>query len=281
MKKQLSSNAAVFGPQTYKCLAGALTAFFGRECPQIGGILTRQTLVRSICEMVEKFYPAAGTLGPGQISWPTVHKDERPAYGKTAAGTQMTTVVLDLVQPGDAADRAAGKPLREVKKEAAARLCRQAYEQDGCLTGAELAILLKISPSTVSKYIAECETETGSVLPRRGTIHDMGPSITHKRIIIQKLFIEQKTVQAVCRETCHSSAAVGRYITSFKQILLCWKKGMDLAEIAFSVRKTRRLVQEYLTIIEEYRDKRYILDRLLDFEVNIETSMEKIFNSAP
>jgi len=30
-----------------------------------------------------------------------------------------------------------------MKKEAVARLCKQAYKQDGCLTVAELAIMLK------------------------------------------------------------------------------------------------------------------------------------------
>jgi predicted transcriptional regulator len=69
-----------------------------------------------------------------------------------------------------------------MKKEAVARLCLQSYEQGGCLTNAELGILLKISPNTVSKYISEWESEHETILPRRGTIHDMGPSITHKKI---------------------------------------------------------------------------------------------------
>lgn len=276
MKRQLSSNQASFEPQGFKNFAGALGAFFEQECPQIGGFRTRQVLVKSVIDMVERFYPETSHLRPGQISWPTVHKDEKGSYGKSIGNTRLTPVVLDLVQASDAADRAGGKRLREVKKEASARLCCQAYEQDGCMTNAELAVLLKISPATVGKYIAEFELENSTVLPRRGTIHDMGPSLTHKKIIINKLFIEQKTVQQVSRETYHSYGAIERYITAFKQILLCWRKGMNLDEIAFSVRKTKRLVNEYLKIIEEYKEKNYILEKLMNFEVNIETSMEKI-----
>lgn len=275
MKQHLSATHAAFGPQSFKNFAGALAAFFEQECPQLGGFRTRQVLVKSIIDMVEKFYPETSHLRPGQISWPTVHKDEKGSYGKSIANTRLTSVVLDLVQVGDAAERAEGKRLREVKKEAVARLCVQAYEQNGCMTNTELAVLLKISPFTVGKYIAEFELEKQTVLPRRGTIHDMGPSLTHKKIIIQKLFIEQKTVQQVSRETYHSFPAIERYITAFKQILLCWKKGMSLEEIAFSVRKTKRLVKEYLNIIDEYKEQNYILDRLLEFEVNIETSIEK------
>lgn len=276
MKRHISSNSATFTPQSFKTFIGALIAFFEQECPQIGGFKTRQVLVQSINDMVMKFYPETNHLRPGQITWPTVHKDEKGSYGKSMKNTRLTNVILDLVQQQDAAERADGKRLRDIKKEATGRLCRQAFEQDGCMTNAEIAIMLKISPSTVGKYIAEIETESQTVLPRRGTIHDMGPSLTHKRIIINKLFIEQKTVQQVCRETYHSVRSIERYIVAFKQILLCRQKGMNTEEIAFSVRKTVRLVKEYEKIIDEYIDNNYILAALLNLEVGIESAFEKI-----
>ena len=82
-------------------------------------------------------------------------------------------MVLDLVQTQDAIDRAKGKKLRMVKKEAVARLCIQAFNQVGCLTNAELAISLKMAPATVGKYIKEWEMENREVLPRRASIHDL------------------------------------------------------------------------------------------------------------
>jgi len=94
-----------------------------------------------------------------------------------------------------------------------------------------------------------------------------------------ELFIEQKSVQQVIRETCHSARAIERYITSFKQILLCYRKGMNIDEITFSVRKTKNLVQEYLDIIEIYKDRKYILDKLADYEVNVETVIEREVHS--
>lgn len=54
---------------------------------------------------------------------------------------------------------------------------------------------------------------------------------------------------------------------------------MNIDEIAFSVRKSKRLVKEYLKIIDEYKEKNYIMEKLINFEVNIETSMEKIIES--
>lgn len=68
MKQHLSAAQAAFAPQSYKNFAGALAAFFEQECPQLGGFRTRQVLVKSILDMVEKFYPETSHLRPGQIS---------------------------------------------------------------------------------------------------------------------------------------------------------------------------------------------------------------------
>jgi molybdenum-dependent DNA-binding transcriptional regulator ModE len=236
--------------------------------------MTRRVLVQGIGGMVSKFYPETSHLRQGQIVWPTVHKKEKSSYGKSIRNTELTPVILDLVRPEDIVERANGKRLRDIKKEAVARLCNQTDQQEGCVTNAELAIMLKISPSTVSKYIREWELEHKSVLPRRGSIHDMGPTLTHKKIILYKLFIEQKSVQQTSRETCHSLQAIQRYISTFRQVLLCKQKGMSTEEIAFATDKSRRLINEYQQIIEEYRENNYNAKRLLDFEPHIENNIE-------
>lgn len=82
------------------------------------------------------------------------------------------------------------------------------------LTNAEVALLLKLSAGTVGTYRREWEKEHEEPLPTRGSIHDMGPTLTHKKIILQKLIFEGNTVEAVCRETDHSPEAVLRYATN-------------------------------------------------------------------
>lgn len=276
MKKNIDENHARFCPQAFKSFEGALEAFLSYECPQMGGIRTRQVLVKSIVDMVRQFYPETSHMQPGQVTWATVHRDEFSSFGKSIKKTRLTTVVLNLVQSKDSMDRAKGKKLTEIKREAIARMCKEAFDQEGCLTNAELAILLKMSPNTVSKYIREWEVEYNEVLPRRGTIHDLGPTLTHKKIIIDKLFIEQKTVQQVSRETCHSLPAIQRYISTFKQILLCKKKRMTTEETAYSVGRTVRLVMEYERIIEEYKEKNYVIEALLRSEIEVETKFQTI-----
>ena len=277
MNKQLTSAQATYTPQIYKSFEGALENFLSEQCPQIGGSMTRQVLVQSIRDMVHKFYPETSHLRPGQTVWATVHKDEKGSYGKSIRNTELVAVTLDLVQSQDILDRANGKKLRELKKQAVARLCTQAYLQDGCLTNAELAILLKISSPTVSKYISEWELEYKTVLPRRGSIHDMGPTLTHKKVIIHKLFIEQKSVQQTSRETYHSPQAIQRYISAFRQVLLCRQKNMNTDQIAFAIGITKRLVGEYEQIIDGFERKRYNADKTLKNELHVENNIETWF----
>ena len=55
---------------------------------------------------------------------------------------------------------------------------------------------------------------------------------------------------------------------------MCQRKRMTLEETAFAVHKTSRLVREYLDIIEMYKERGYILDRLMEYEVEMETAEE-------
>jgi DNA-binding CsgD family transcriptional regulator len=269
MNKQLDHNQATYTPQQHKTYESALCAFFEKECPQLFGIRTRQVLVQTLSEMRRAFFPETSHLAPGQTPWTAVHKDAKGCWGKSIAQTELTSVVLDLVSPDEAKQRAEGKKLREIKIEATARLFEQAYVQDGVLTNAEIAILLKIAPATVSKYIRLWEEENDRLLPRRGTIHDMGPTLTHKRTIIHKLFIEQKTVEQTSKETNHSFEAIQRYIGDFRRVLLCLQNGMSTEQIANVIRHSPRLVKEYEAIIEHYKGQNEALQKLLDFQITV------------
>ncbi len=265
MKKQQTHLQATYNPMLHKTFTGALEAFFAQECPQLSGLRTRQVLVQAIQGMVGEFYPETSHLRQGQIQWVTVDKDETASYGKSMRETKLKSVVLDLVRPEDIKDRAAGKRLREIKKEAAVRLFEQADDQNGCMTNAEVAILLKMSPGTISQYIQEWEFDCGQLVPRRGTIHDMGPTLTHKKPIIRKLFLEGKSVEQVSRETRHSPEAIHRYIQNFKQVLLCQQKGLDEQEAAFAIKISKRLVREYLALLDEFRKENVVLESILQY----------------
>lgn len=259
-KEYLISN---YGPVAQKTFAGALEAFFASEFPQLAGDRARRSVVQGIVDMVHRFFPATTNLRQGQTTWISVAKDEVAAYGKTIPKTRMVPVIVTLLADNEAAQRRDGKPLRDLKREAVARVCQEIDTQGGCVTATELAIMFKTTNVTVGKYIAQWEQEHNTLLPRRGTIHDMGPTLTHKKEICRLLFIEGKTVSQVVNLTKHSTKAIDRYITNFRQIFTCKTKGLTVQETAHATRLSKRLVEEYHRLFDDYAITSTKFDALL------------------
>ena len=263
MKQQLEYSARIYGPMQFKTFEGALESFFANECPQLGGLRTRQVLVQSINGLVQSYFPETSRLKQGQVQWTAVHRDEKASYGKRISQSRLTPVVLDLVRGQDSEDRAGGMRLRDLKKEAVARLFTQAYTQDGVLTNADVGILLKMAQATVGHYARAWEVEHGRYLPRRGVIHDIGPTLTHKRDIVRMVVLEGRKVEDVCRTMDHSPEAANRYLKNFKQVLLCHRRGLAPEEIAYAVKIGLRLVEEYLNLIKDLAADNRMLKALL------------------
>lgn len=275
MKQHLSHTEAIFSPQEYKTFPGALNAFFEKQCPKMGGPIIREALVQSIYTMVCQFFPETSHLKPGQCPWVAVDKNETTGYGKSMKNTLLVPVVVDLIGENDITDRRAGKRLRDIKIDAVGRICNSVDHQGGCLSQADLALLLKISRPAVRNYIREWEFRNGSILPRLGTLHDMGPTLTHKRIIIRKLFMEKLSVQQTSRQTRHSYEAIHRYISTFKRTLLCKRKGLSPEETANALGCSLRLVHEYLKLIAEFTNEGAVLQELERYDAKIAPHYEE------
>ena len=252
-----------YGPAAQKTFTGALEAFFASEFPQLSGERARRAVVQGIVEMVHRFFPATSHLRQGQTTWISVAKNEVSSYGKTITETRMVPVIVTLIAEDEAQQRRDGKRLRDIKRESIARACLEIDQQGGCVTASELAIMFKTTPNTVGKYIAHWEKEHGKLLPRRGTIHEMGPTLTHKKEICRQLFIEGKTVSQVINLTKHSARAIERYITNFRQVFTCKTNGMTVQETAHATKLSQRLVEEYHRLFDEFAITHTKFDALL------------------
>jgi hypothetical protein len=252
-----------YGPAAQKTFTGALEAFFSSEFPQLAGDRARRSVVQGIVEMVHRFFPATSHLRQGQTTWISVAKNEVSSYGKSITQTRMVPVIVSLLAEDEAQQHRDGKRLRDIKREAVARACLEIDAQGGCVAASELAIMFKTTPTTVGKYISQWEAENGKLLPRRGTIHDMGPTLTHKKEICRLLFIEGKTVSQVVNLTKHSTRAIDRYITNFRQVFTCKTKGLTVQETAHATKLSKRLVEEYHRLFDEYAVTNAKFDALL------------------
>jgi Protein of unknown function (DUF1670). len=54
-----------------------------------------------------------------------------------------------------------------------------------------------------------------------GTIHDIGPSLTHKKVIVEK-FLQNIPTPDIARMTQHTEEACDRYIKAFKKVRMLY-----------------------------------------------------------
>jgi hypothetical protein len=251
MKSGKSPVEAQLGPLQKKTFASALSRFFAEQCPQMGGQLTRQILVKNVQELVEEFYPPNTHLRMGQVMWPAVDENEKAAYGKSIEKTKLKPVFVDMIAPEDIEALLQGEKAKAIRQRATVRLFKQAKQQGGVLTGVDVATMMRLSTATISIYVRQWEKEHKEIVPRRGTIHDMGRSITHKKQICYRSIVEGKSVEMVARETNHSPEAITRYVKDYKRILACLNKGLTPKDTAFVAKVSENLVYEYMNLISE------------------------------
>lgn len=251
MKAAASGLAAQIGPLQRKTFNSALSRFLAIQCPQMAGELTRNFLVSKVQELVEEFYPPNTHLRMGQVMWPAVDETETSSYGKSIENTRLKPVFLDLIHRDDIEALLNGEKAKLIRQRAVIRLFNQAKEQGGVLTSVDVATMTRLSPQTISIYVRDWEKSNKCLVPRRGTIHDMGPSITHKRQICYKIIVEGKSVEQTARETRHSPEAITRYVKDYKRIHACLKAGLSPENTAFAVNVSKKLVYEYMALIKQ------------------------------
>ena len=166
-----------------------IKALIEKDYSMISGEKVREMFASDILRLIEQRQDYAMDIDSGQVMWLGVKREERQNYGKNASNTEIVPVKLTLLSTEDIDMLSSGFTRREVREKRIIRLFKEGYEQGGVLSNNDIALLLNISPSTVSKQVREYMERTKEVVPTRGTVHDLGRAITHKRIII-RLYLE-------------------------------------------------------------------------------------------
>ena len=179
-------------------------------------------------------------------------KNETGAYGKRIEQTRLKPVLLTLFADQDLANYLRGTSKAQLCQKIAIRLFEQAYDQGGVLTRIDVATLLRLDPKTISKYVRDYERETQRTVPRRGTIHDIGPSLTHKRQICYRVIVQGRSIEETARDTHHSPEAVTRYVKDYRRVFCCLQHGFSFDQTAFATKLPKSLVEQYAEIQAEH-----------------------------
>lgn len=255
MKRATDARQAALGPLRRKTFGASLTQTLREHVPALGA-LTAQALSDHIQKLIEQYFPPAERLRMGQVLWPAIDVRESAGYGKPIEECQLKPVMLQAIADEDIQALVEGATRRQVRQQAAVRVCRQAHEQGGVLTLVDVGAMLQVSPTTVSRYLKEHEKEhPGELVPRRGTVHDMGPTLTHKKIICRKVIVEGMSVEQAAQQTRHSPAAVTRYVQDYRRVAACLKQGMTIQQAAYATGLPQRLATDYQELIDLHQSK--------------------------
>jgi Protein of unknown function (DUF1670) len=235
-----------------KTFRNSLCYLLQTEFPGVFGPAVTRLFSESIDQLYQRFHPPGSRFAAGQCLWIAVAIDDPPRRGKFIEHTRLVPVVLDLVTAEDLEDAVAGSVRAKTRPKKVIRLFRQAYAQGGLLTEADVSLLLHLPINTISAVVLKHERDTGQTIPRRGTVHDMGRSVTHKRIICYKRLVEKKTTSQVAEETFHSPDEVEYYVQNLRRVQLCRTAGMSDPDIAAATGRSLSLVREYLELIRDF-----------------------------
>jgi len=192
----------------------------------------------------------AQTLSPGQTVWLAVDVSDKHYPHKRIEDTKLIPVKLTIHSRKDIDLLLTPKMrLKDVIKHKIARLLTEAYSQGGVLTQMDLSVLLNISRPRVITYIAEYQKETGTDLPYRGKVHDIGPAVSHKTAIVE-LMVKGYATPEVAKRMNHSIESCDRYIKDYKRVVKLGQS-YSLLEISTLTGLSEGLIKEYITLAEK------------------------------
>jgi hypothetical protein len=229
-------------------LKPAIVNFFEREFCGMFGPVVRENIADALIVLFNSICPESSRLKPGQIIWNALDKRTRADSPKR----RYQPIILSLVTDDDVSMFERGSPVSTIRKNIIARMIGEAYQQGAVLSTRDLSLLLVSSSPYLSSLRIEYEKEHKTILPHTGVIHDMGTTLTHKRIIIYKHIVEKKDPSIVARETNHSQPAVDKYLKDFNRVKTLVNDNKDIEFIHHTTNMSRPVIKQYLQIINNY-----------------------------
>jgi len=217
------------------------------------GPVIARAIVDDILTTVLQCYPER--VPPKTIVWLAVRRESH-GQRKGLAVTDLIPVQLSMITDSevklltDPHLRRERKARRAFNRARFARWCFEAYTQGGVLTQLDLSLLSGLSVHYISCALREYEEETGEVVPTRGTVHDIGPSVTHKPEVIRR-WLRKESPAKIDRALHHSQTSVDRYIADYQKVRILARK-FPVANLPVLSGLSVSVVQQYLALLREY-----------------------------
>ena len=242
-----------FSPLRDKTLANVLRHLFATEFGYENKIIFAEAMIERILETIDAFVKPASLLEPGQMLWMAVVNDGSKHTFKAMKETPQVPVILDLVTDKDLQALADGEDLLALRRRRHARLLNQAYDQGGALAHTDLSVITLSSEDQVARDIAHVQQAQDCLLPHRGTVHDVGPTLSHKVEVARLLeagYLEPEIGAKL--SPVHNLRSVERYAQTYKNVMKLLERGFAPTEISGILCISKRLVESYVEIVNEH-----------------------------
>jgi hypothetical protein len=213
----------------------------------ISGMNSSPFEAKAVLDTVHKvygdFFETAETLTPGKARFIVISAEDSPA--KSLKEAKKVSVVLTINDDGEDLGIKQKSGCARLRQHRLQRICNEAFMQGGLLTVEDVANrIFCCGERTVVRDLHELKKQ-GVFIPLRSTIKDMGRTLSHRSLIVGK-WVKGHEYSEIARETNHSVSAVSNYVHKFKQAVALMKDGYDVYTIAFLVKISKRLAEEYI-----------------------------------
>lgn len=253
MKPSRTHRERNFSPLRDKTVANVLRHLFVTEFGYEKKVIFAEAMIGRILATIDDFMKPLSLLQPGQLLWMAVADDGRKHTYRSMKEIPQVPVVLDLVTDDDLQALADGDDFGVLRRRCHARLLNQAKAQGGVMAQTDLSAITLTSERRVGDDIARVQQAEDRLLPHRGSVQDVGPTLTHK-VEVARLLEAGYLEPEICRKLSplHDLRSVENYAQNYKNVLKLLERGFAPWEISGILSIGERLVNEYIEIVKEH-----------------------------
>jgi hypothetical protein len=207
-----------------------------------------KAIMNCVYDTYQPFFDNASAMKPGQVLFEVVAIENGPQT--KLSDCKMVSVILTLDSGADDLRERERHGVIGLRLHRLQRIANEAFQQGGVLTVEDIANrLFNCGEKTLVRDLAVLKQQ-GILLPLRSTVKDMGRAVSHRTMIVREWLLG-KEYSEIARKTNHSIEAVSSYIDKFKRVVCLAKDNHEIKTIAFLVKLSVPLTEQYYRIFND------------------------------
>lgn len=204
-----------------------------------------KAILDTVHSVYNDFFDSSETLAPGKAKFIVISAEDGPARKLKDAKKVSVTLTIDNGDDDLNVKKNGGVSALRIHR--LQRICNEAFMQGGLLTVEDIANrIFCCGERTIVRDIQNFKKQ-GIILPLRSSIKDMGRTLSHRSEIIKK-WVQGYEYSEIKRFTNHTVESISNYVRKFKQVVALAEDNYEVNTIAFIIKISTPLTQEYINI---------------------------------